>query len=800
MNYVKGVSINSCLGQRKIDTQGSPVGMVRMDVNHSYAGIGDLLMDYINNSDQEAWEKITAKINYTFENLNLALTPLNGETNFIHEINARVSRGQKLLFKPNLVNIHNIDPRTHGPGFGNTACTEWAFIAALMRWFHDNAGVSYCQMSLGEAATTMASAASLYSMINPQGKAVTTEAVIEGKAGDFYGGWGFYFARKYLAETLEPSSAEDPMKGFDDSVAGNYIPPGHVADRLMVYDLNRICDDPNKGREVEVPGGVNFSSITLHKAVVGGNPADAEDTRSYPGCVLINVPKLKMHNIAIFTNVIKNLGIGLYPMQAASEGGCSWDYSFPHTDVPGMKARIPHQVWEAEIDHETAMPKRDASGSYIVRKTGGLPATMIDIIKAVSNQGIFMFHAVDAIEAIDWDNTGFVPDTKRAEGLVFTGLDPVATDLLCARYVFSNVPLEEAIQVDLDDGTGGRFPQKAPVPKVEGSDIVTGTGYDCPLARDISFAHAEKNGLGQRKYYVVGHDILTGAPLVSLEGHLGTVKDGAFSDVFTQNLYYDVSKICWDLQLTSFKYLEAADSLEGASYKEKFLEAFDENGDGVVTYEDFGKKGLWGVLLYTGAMSASRMGSELLGFMKGSFLSSMTTTKCCNPLWNPGGHDILDGFSMNVNCQVAYRLSRADNEGQDPFLPSLTWGKGRWPSFQFANYVRIGTVLYGPDFPSKVNSEQGMYSQAFRYADLTQNQGRYALAEAAAPGSDALQLYVVEVKNGQAKPMDFTIYVPAGYAKFNGMEVPNIEETTDPNKLLTARFQDGQEIWAELMA
>jgi hypothetical protein len=55
---------------------------------------------------------------------------------------------------------------------------------------------------------------------------VTTEAVIEGKAGNFYGGWGFYFVRKYLAQTHDPSHKDDPMKGYDESVAGTYIPRG----------------------------------------------------------------------------------------------------------------------------------------------------------------------------------------------------------------------------------------------------------------------------------------------------------------------------------------------------------------------------------------------------------------------------------------------------------------------------------------------------------------------------------------------------------------------------------------------
>ena len=105
------------------------------------------MQEYINHSKPEAWEKIRAKIDYTYKNLDLALAPLDQETAFSREIKSRIERGQKLLFKPNLVNLSCIDPQTHGPDIGSTACTEWSFMAALMRWFHDKLGISYHQMA-----------------------------------------------------------------------------------------------------------------------------------------------------------------------------------------------------------------------------------------------------------------------------------------------------------------------------------------------------------------------------------------------------------------------------------------------------------------------------------------------------------------------------------------------------------------------------------------------------------------------------------------------------------------------------
>jgi len=796
MNYLKKVPLVSPLGTRESDTSGSPVGVVHLDPSRSYVGIGELLQQYIDNSDQRAWDQIKAKIDYTFENLESALGPLEAETGFSGEVKARLARGQRLLIKPNLVNIYCIHPLTHGPDNGSTTCTEWPFVAALMRWFHDKLGISYYQMSLGEAATVMAPAAALYSRLNPEGKPVTVEAAIEGKAGGFYGGWGFYFVRRYLAETHDPTHNDDPMRGYDESVAGIHIPPGLVLDKLMVFDLNRLHDDMSKGRDVEVPDGVNFDSITLHKAVVGGDPRDANDMAAYPGCILVNVPKLKVHNITLLTNVIKNLGIGLYPMQVAEGELYQWKYAVPHHPVPGMKGLIPHQVWVPEMDMETGLPKRDAAGHYIVRKTGGIPATMVDIIKAVTSQDIFMIHVVDAIEAINVDHTGGLPGTKELEGMVFTGLDPVATDLLCARYMFCNVPLDEALKVELTDRAGGHFPQRVPVPTVDGSNIVTRVGYDCPLARDIVPEYAEQRGLGRRQYYVVGRDVCTGRSLVSLHGHLGTASDGVFSDLVTQTLFYDAAKVPWDLQESVFKYFEAMDQLTGSSLKREFLEAFDEDGDGVVSYEEFGKKGQFGPALFLGGVSTSLMGTEEFGYLRGNFSAGATMLKCTNENWNEEGHHISREFARGAVFLLAYRLSQLPFEAQDPFLPSLTWGNGKWPSFQLASYLQIGMRLYGPEFPNKV-SLPSLYGFPFRYADLTQNGGRYASPIYNQPDPQTVQDYIKDVQSGEVGPLDFTLYVPPGYASVGGIRVPNVEETSDPARLLTVSFGGGKEIWPD---
>jgi Domain of unknown function (DUF362) len=794
MGTLKKLTIDSPIGRCQTDSEGPPVGAVRLDASKSYPGVDTLLQTYINEGRPEAWETIREKIDHTCESLDLALGPLDAETGFTKEVKTRLAKGQKLLFKPNLVGVANIHPQTHGPDIGSSTCTEWPFVAALMRWFHDKAGVGYYRMTIGEAASVMPASAGWYSMINPDGRAITVEAAIEGRSGDFYGGWGFYFARKYLADSLEAGADENPMNGFDESIEGTYIPPGLADDKLMVYDLNRICDDPDRGREVPVESGVNYRSIVLHKAVVGGNPDDADDRKRYPGCVLVNVPKYKVHAITLFTNVIKNLGIGLYPMQCAREGGCDWDYATPLKPVPGVKGSIPHQVWVPEIDPKTGTPRKDREGRHVVEKTGGITATMVDINRAVIDQGVFTVHVVDGIEATNLDHQGTGQETRHPEGMVFAGLDPVATDLLSARYMFSNVGLEDAVAAKMDDGTGGSFPQAVPMPVMEGKNIVTRSGYDNPISRDRTLEQAERRGLGRREYYVVGYDRTADAPMVSVMGHLGEVRDGVFSDVVTGTLFFDVFKLPWDMQKTAFSYFDAVDELTGSTLKEEFLRAFDEDGDGVVTYEDYGRKGLWGPLLLALGEFVSLMASEPLGYLKGSFLANTLPFRLSNSLWNPLGDDLAKEFAYGLVCYAAFKISQADMEAPDPFMPDLTFGKGKWPSFQLASYFLTASNIFGPEFPEHLGFP-GFYGTTLAYADLSQNGGQYAGTIRNLPDPEGVARYTSDVADGKVEPLDFTFYVPPGFESVVGNAVPNVEATVDPALVFTASFNGGTEVW-----
>jgi hypothetical protein len=583
------------------------------------------------------------------------------------------------------------------------------------------------------------------------------------------------------------------MQGYEESLTGKYIPPGQVSDKLMLYDLNRIYDDTSKGRGVEVPEGINYQNITLHKAIVGGDPSDPEDMANYPGSVLINVPKFKVHAITLFTNIIKNLGIGLYPMQFSKSGDHDWDYSDPNNPVPGMKASIPHEVWVAEIDKATNLPKRDEKGQYLVHKTGGITATMIDIVKAVMNQNILMMHIVDGIEAINVDHTGSTAAKKVPEGMIFAGMDPVATDLLCARYMFCNVPIAEAMESGIEDGHGGLFPQRVPIPKFDGSNIISETGFDSPLSRDFCFQKAEKRGLGKRAYYAMGTDVVTGYPIVSINGHLGTIENNTFKDLITQTIYFDLYKMPWDLQETAFSYMEAVDQLEGSSLKKEFLDAFDENGDGIVAYEEFGKKGAMTGFLHSGGATVSNMAADEYGYLKSSF-SRVSMLRNSNSIMNAEGHDIYKDMLLGFSIFAAYQMSLIEIEGPDPFHPGLTWGNGKWPSYQLAHFVQIGSFLYGAEYPYKV-AYPSLYSAAFFYADQTQNDGRYAGKIRSEPNPDAIGNYIAEVQNGLRQPLDFVFYVPEGFETLSGAQVPNVQSSSEPSQVLTVSFNGGKEIW-----
>ena len=792
--YGKGTLVNSEIGKKETDSQGSPVCGARMDPSKAYAEIPDLLQKVINEDDSAAWDAIVKKIDYIYANVDHSIACLDQETNFIEKVQSQVNSGKKLLFKPNLVGPQVIEPDTHGEDLGAPICTDWSVIAALMRWFHDKLSIDYHQMALGEASTSSLLCSTIFSQ--KAGKTVTSEAVFEGRCGDFYGGWGFYFVRRYLKEHHSESHTDDPMKGYEDSMAGRYLPPGKAEDRLMVYDLNKL-DNTSMGRTVSVPEGENYSEITIHKIIIGGDPQNADDIRDYPGCVLINVPKLKIHAQDLITNAIKNLGIGLYPTQCHSSTGHknTWEYAMPSSETPSFKGKLPHMPWVVEVDDDTNLPVKDENGNYVVTKTAGMPGTQADVIKAVQNQGVFIVHISDSINMINLNHNPEGIAVRIPEGYIWSSLDCVAMDLLCARYCFKTVPMSEGIKLKKENNWITEFVHHVPVAKVEGKNIITVEGLDSPLFRYKLYSHVEKRGVGQQQYYVTGWDSVTGTHLASVAGHLGRIENRMFIELMTENMYYNPSCMLWDMQKTILSYAEAHDTLLGSSILKEFMDSFDENCDGIIDYDENGRKGIWtpGFGILSHALDIQM--TDDYGVLKGPFYQMVNfSLKHGDKNWNLQEHDFTQEYVLMWIATLAYEMSKSETVIKDPFVPGMSWGSGMWPSWQLARWTFLSNSIYGTQLSDQVNLNS-LYGMAFSYADKTVNNGLYTGSiDQIESYTNAINVYFEAVSKG-SDPMDFILYVPVGFGSIGNVKIPNVTETDDPSKIFTAHFNQGLEVW-----
>jgi hypothetical protein len=794
---LEGMTVHSSIGNRQVDYGGSAVSGSRMEASKAYAGIPVLLQKVINEENAAAaWAGIVTRIDYIHLHVASSLKALDVETGFSREVRSEVQSGKVLLFKPNLVGPQVIHPDTHGEDLGAPVCTDWSVIAALMRWFHDNLGITYHQMALGEASTSVFICANIFS--RKAGREVTPEAVFEGKCGDFYGGWAFYFVRKYLAHHHPSDHTDDPMKGYEESVSGTYLPPGKARDRLMVYDLNTIGDDLSRGRTIPVPGGANFREVTLHKAIIGGNPLDTKDLEEYPGCVLINVPKLKIHAQDLITNAIKNLGIGLYPVRCPERsvnGHTTYKYSLPSSDLPSFKAKLPHMPWVVEIDEKTHLPLKDKNGEYLATRTDGMPGTQSDVIRATQDQGVYIVHVSDSIDMINLNHNPEGIAVRIPEGYIFSSLDCVALDLMTARYCFKTVPMAEGLRLKEQNGWNTEFVHHVPVAEPEGKDIVTREGLDSPLFRYNLYSYAEKRGVGKQQYYVTGWDRVTGTPLASLSGHLGRIEGQKFVELMTGTMYYNPSCMLWDMQRTILSYAEAHDRLTGSTLLNDLMDAFDENKDGVIDYDENGRKGYWspGFGILSSALHTQL--TEEYGAFKGHFYQQANfLLKNSFSHWNAHGHDFTYEYLLVITATLAYNLSQSESMNKDDFVPGMSWGRGKWPSWQHALRMGFMGIVYGGTSLEQAGLSS-LYGDAFQYADKTLNNGGYTgNIDQMVTDPGAMAAYFKALKNGGA-PLDFTLYVPEGFGNFGREKVPNVVETSDPARIFTAHFKGGREVW-----
>ncbi|MGD1120273.1 MAG: DUF362 domain-containing protein [Dehalococcoidales bacterium] len=784
--------VQSPIGKKRLDSTGSAVGAARMDPAETYIYIAKLLQEYINTGSAPAWQKIRQRIDAIYLTVSMALEALEAASPFLAEIQRQVSAGKKLIFKPNMVTLPLIDWQTHGPGIPG-ANSHWEFVATVMRWFHDKAGITYHQMAVAEAGMTTPGDSDMIS--RKLGGKVTPEAILEGKYGDEYGGWGFYFTRKYLAECHAPGHADDPFQGYQESLAGVSLPPGRVGDKLMLYDLNRPDDD--NSRDVPVAGGVNNQSITIHKAIVGGDPANPQDMKDWPGCVLINLPILKIHVLELLTCALKNIGMGIYAMQANSSrepGKYKWKYTIPDVRIPFGKLKLPHGRWSLQTDEDTFKPLRDSTGEFIWRRTGGMEATIADGMQAVKGQNILMLHVAEAIECTNIYHSGMT-GVIVPEGFVFASNDPVALDNLGARYLFNMVPLSETAGIQKKYGLKSDIIQKIPSAKLAGKNIVTTDGYDSCYSRYHALQHCEQRGLGQLQFYVTGQDLWQGGALASLGHHLGRVDNGIFTDLVTRTAYHASAKPLMDFQAGMFAYLELDDRLTGRDHKRQLLQFQDENGDGVIDYLEGGKNaGSMAAFSYAQALANPQ--ADLRAVLKLGFLLSMAPARWIRKEWNNEGYETGEQGLVGQAVGRAYNMSKAREEHPDPLQAGRVWGNGKWPSLEYVLHLARFSRIYGLLFPGRIDWQMSPYGQAFAYTDLVWNDSRYCTRAAKMKNEDIIGNYHQAVARG-AKLLPFTVYVPRGFGSYDNRKIPNVEETDNPELIFTASFPDN-ETWRDL--
>jgi hypothetical protein len=783
--------VQSSWGGVSLDSTGSAIGAARMDPSGIYSSAAQALQEHINSGSEPAWKQACQVTDKIYNTVSAALEALENESPFLEKIKQQVGSAKRLFFKPNIVTLPLIDFQTHGPGIPG-ANTHWEFVAAVMRWFHDRGAITYHQMAVGEGGMTSAMDAANVS--RKLGRKVTPEAIMEGRYGAEYGGWAFYFVRQYLADRHPANHTDDPRQGYQESLDGVCLAPGQAAGKLLFYDLNRL--DEANSREVAVPDGVNFQSLTLHKVLVGGHPGSRQDSLDWPGSVVVNLPILKIHVMELLTGAVKNLGMGVYGMQANSSreaGKYEWKYAIPAAKVPLYKLKVPHQRWICQTDEDTLKPIRDKNGNFIWRQTGGMEATMTDSFQAVKGQNVMLLHVVEAIECTNIYHSGYT-GVAVPEGFILASQDPVALDNLCARYLFNMLPLVESETIQLQYHLQSDVIQRIPSVRLEGSNIVTTEGYDSCYSRYHAFKHWEQRGLGQLPFYVRGKDLWQGGDLASFKQHLGRVEKGVFSELITTTVYHAMAKPLMDFQAGMLAYLELDDQQTGADHKRELLQFQDENGDGVIDYLEGGKNaGSTGAFMYSSILRSPQ--ADRMEALKLGFLIAMAPAKWIHKEWNSEGLETGEHL-IGQAVGRALAMSRVKAEKADPLYPARMWGNGRWPSLNYILQLMHWGRVYGPFFPDRIDIGMAPYAKAFSYADLKWNGAKYCTPQAIQKCEDIIGHYHQAVARGE-KPLPFRLYVPHGYGVYNGVRIPNVEETDNPALIFTASFPEN-EVWREL--
>jgi hypothetical protein len=220
------------------------------------------------------------------------------------------------------------------------------------------------------------------------------------------------------------------------------------------------------------------------------------------------------------------------------------------------------------------------------------------------------------------------------------------------------------------------------------------------------------------------------------------------------------------------------------------MDTFDENYDGIIDYDE--KAGGYetaeiSIMSYASGINTNPAYGEL----KANFINSVYYAKYCDAAYNLPGYDFLKGKVLLTRLATAYQMSQSPDTAPDLFVEGMYYGRGNWPSFTTVIYLVATGAIFGTQSAENI-SLNSLYGIAFQYADKVQNYGRYTGSldpNTSAP--DSIQQYRKAIMQGE-KPLDFTLYVPIGYGSLNEVEIPNVLETTNPDKIYTVHFK---EIW-----
>ncbi|WP_455504652.1 DUF362 domain-containing protein, partial [Clostridium sp.] len=592
--------------------------------------------------------------------------------------------------------------------------------------------------------------------------------------------------RKYLSYHCTSDEDDNPMNGYEESCKGIYLSPGEAINKMMIYDINQLQIDRSRGRTIDIPDGQNYSEIVLHKVIVGGNSSDLEDIKLYPGCVLINVPTMKLHAQDLITNALKNLGLGLYPLQCAvteNPSDTNWLYGSQNTKIPSYRSLVPHSPLIMKIDGNTHLPMRDKYGRYIIKRTAGFSGTQCDIIKAVQSQGILIVNISDNINIVNVVHAVPTEAQPIPEGFIWASLDCVALDTFCARYCFNTLPMLESKKLKKEYHFPTEFIHDVPIAKIKKQQIVSTLWVDSPLFRYYLYNDAEKRGIGSCSYYIKGVDLTNNTKLASYHGHLISLSNNNMNEVLTKTLYYNSNSILHSLQPTILSYAKSNDTLFHSNLYKELLAGFDENHDGIIDYNERGtgfENSLIEVISNTSDISAF----EKYGDLKATYLRSLLWLKYSNSKWNADGHDFLKMKILTMQLYEAFKLSNNKELNHDLFFHNMVYGKGYWPSFKTAEYIYNMSTIYGGTTTETI-SEYSAYGSIFKYCDIVLNNSHYTSS------TNALLNYFNDLKSG-IKPLPFTFYIPIGFGKMNRKPIPNTVETNDPKLIFTTEFN---EIW-----